>query len=361
MTTALVLLAAVAAGFAVYFSLRNRRSDSLHLLQQQLESLRGQFAEALAGQSRLMAGQMEAVARNVADSQRTVGDRLDSTARVVGEVQKSLGELGQSSQRIFEVGKDISGLQDLLRSPKMRGGLGEYFLQDLLSQVLPVAHYTLQHAFASGAVVDAAVRLGDRLVSVDAKFPLENFRRWAAGSDEERRALRKKFTADVKRHVDAVASKYILPDEGTYDFALMYIPAENVYYECIVKSEEPGEEASVLEYALKKRVVPVSPASFYAYLQAIVLGLNGMRVEENARRILDTLARLTGDLHRFAEDFDLVGKHLSNARLKHEDASRRLERVQEKLSSASRDGSSMGPADPGELPGGDPAVSPSKS
>jgi DNA recombination protein RmuC len=282
--------------------------------------------------------QLENVARQVSDSQRTVGDRLDTAARVVGQVQKSLGELGQASQRIFEVGKDISGLTDLLRSPKMRGGLGEYFLQDLLSQILPAAHFELQHGFKSGDVVDAVVRLGARLVPVDAKFPLENFRRFTeSAADDERRAWRKKFAGDVKRHVDAIAGKYILPDEGTYDFALMYIPAENVYYECVVKAEEAGDEAALMDYALKKRVVPVSPSSFYAYLQAIVLGLRGFQIEENARLIMQNLARLQGDVQRFSDDFELVGRHLSNAKTKHDDAARRLERVQDKLTSVAQE------------------------
>lgn len=316
-TIAAGALAAALVSLVLLF--RGRRADpALSLLQQQLEALRG-----------VMAQQLESMARQVADSQRSVGDRLDSTARVVGEVQRSLGELGQSSQRIFEVGKDIAGLQDLLRSPKLRGGLGEYFLGDLLAQILPAAHFSLQQTFASGVIVDAVIRLGDGLVPVDAKFPLENFRRVLESSEEDRRGARRKFLVDLKKHVDAIATKYILPDEGTYDFALMYIPAENVYYECVVKPEEG--ETSILDYALSRKVVPVSPSSFYAYLQAIVLGLRGLRVEENARRILDNLSRLSGDVRRFAEDFELVGRHLSNARTKHDDAARRLERVQDKL------------------------------
>ncbi len=335
------LLTAAAVGAAVFFALRSRPADpGLSLLQQQMEGLRGQVGQ-----------QLEAVARQVAESQRTVGDRLEGTARVVGEVQKSLGELGQASQRIFEVGKDISGLTDLLRSPKMRGGLGEYFLADLLAQILPAAHFSLQHAFKSGHTVDAVVRLGGRLVPVDAKFPLENFRKWTeAAAEEDRRAWRKKFAVDVKKHVDAIASKYILPDEGTYDFALMYIPAENVYYECVIKPEESMEEPALMDYALKKRVVPVSPASFYAYLQAIVLGLKGFQIEENARLIMQNLARLQGDVQRFADDFDLLGRHLSNAKTKHDDASRRLERVRDKLSSVAEENLLVSDPPPAVLP-----------
>jgi DNA recombination protein RmuC len=355
------------AGLAVFLFLQLQRrpgsSDGQALLQQQLESLRGQLAESLNSQSQSMNQQvhqmttqvnqrLEDVSRRVADSQRAVGDRLDNAARVVGEVQKSLGVLGEASARIFDVGKDIAGLQEILRAPKMRGGLGEYFLADLLGQILPLKHFRLQHTFKTGATVDAVISLGGKLVPVDSKFPLENFRRVIeAKTDEERKPLRKKFMVDVKKHIDAIATKYILPDEDTYDFALMYIPAENVYYEVIVKDEDADGEKSLTEYALKQRVVPVSPNSFYAYLQAIILGLRGFEIEENARTIMQNLGRLQGDFTRFREDFEVLGKHLSNTRGKYEEAEKRLTRVQEKLSSVSSEGELPAPQTPAaELP-----------
>jgi DNA recombination protein RmuC len=347
----LVLAFAVGAllGAAVWAWTRRKAppSDAMLLLQQQMEGLRHQLSESLSAQTRQVHQQLESVGRQVMDSQRTVGDRLDNASRVVGDLQKTLGSLGQASERIYEIGKDLSGLQEILRSPKLRGGLGEYFLGDLLAQILPARHFSLQHAFSSGAVVDAVIHLGDRLVPVDAKFPLENFRRvMEAPTDEERKPWVKKYAADVKKHVDSIAEKYILPDEGTYDFALMYIPAENVYYECVVKNEDMAE--SLGEYALKRRVVPVSPGSFYAYLQAILLGLKGLQVEENARRLLEGLSRLEGEVRRFADDFDTVGRHLTNARAKYDDAARRLERVQDKLQQASG-------ADAPALPSSSPA------
>jgi DNA recombination protein RmuC len=339
-TLVLVLLfAALAVAVAAAYVFGKSRAaarpgedQALSLLQQQLEGIRRQLADSLTAQTQTVHQQLESVSRQVMESQRTVGDRLDNAARVVGDVQKTLGSLGQASERIFEVGKDLAGLQDILRSPKLRGGLGEYFLGDLLGQILPAKHFELQYGFKGGAVVDAVVRLGERLVPVDAKFPLENFRRLVeAPNDEDRLAARKKFSADVKKHVDAIALKYILPDEGTYDFAFMYIPAENVYYECIIKDD--SESGALSEYALKRRVIPVSPASFYAYLQAILLGLKGLQVEENARTLLENLSRLEGDFRRFSEDFEMMGKHLSNARGKYDDAARRLEHFHEKLTS----------------------------
>lgn len=162
-------------------------------------------------------------------SQKTVGERLDHTAQVVGAVQGKLGELSQASMRILEVGKDIAGLQEILRAPKLRGGLGEILLGDLLAQMLPQANYHLQYEFRSKQKVDAVVKSGNQLVPVDAKSPLENFRKILGVSETEKTVARRQFVRDVKKHIDDIANKYILPDEGTYDFALMYIPAENVY------------------------------------------------------------------------------------------------------------------------------------
>jgi DNA recombination protein RmuC len=172
------------------------------------------------------------------------------------------------------------------------------------------------------------VRLGDGLVPVDAKFPLEDFRRLLeAADDDERARARKAFIARVRKHIDDIAVKYVLPDEGTYDFALMYVPAENVYYETIIRDEEPGLAA----YAMSRKVIPVSPNSFYGYLQALVLGLRGLRIEARAREVMGQLGRLGGDLARLREDFRLVGKHLGNATQAFGAADRRLDRLDAKL------------------------------
>jgi DNA recombination protein RmuC len=174
--------------------------------------------------------------------------------------------------------------------------------------------------------VDAVVKLGERLVPVDAKFSLENFQKMLDAQDEAgKTAYRKKFIQDVKNRIDEIAAKYILPAENTYDFALMYIPAENVYYEVIIKED-------LFSYGMSKKVVPVSPNTFYAYLQVICLGLKGLKVEENAKNILKSLSALNIDINKFKEDFDLLGSHLGNAGRKYEDSQKRLDRFQDKLS-----------------------------
>jgi DNA recombination protein RmuC len=337
--------------------LREKREDgSLQLMQQQIDQLRVQISQALDNGTRQVQQQLGQVLGHVNDrlkenaevlqqTQQSLGERLDNAARVVGNVQKSLGGLEEASRRIYEVGKDIASLQEILRAPKLRGGLGEFLLEDLLAQVLPADHFSAQYSFRSGEKADAVIKLGTSLVPVDAKFPLENFKRaLQAESDEERTRAKKQFTADVKKHIDAIAQKYILPDEGTYDFALMYIPAENVYYETIIKDESTAEK-SLSEYALSKRVIPVSPGSFYAYLQAIVLGLKGMKVEARAKEIIRYIGRLQGDFARFRDDFDLVGKHLGHAQSSFQSADKRIEQFGQKLLSAE-----IAPGDPATIP-----------
>jgi DNA recombination protein RmuC len=317
----------------------------LLLMQQQIDQLRLQFSQSLDNSTQSIQQQLGQLLGHVnqrlkenadvlGQTQQSLGERLDNAARVVGNVQRSLGGLEEANRKIYEVGKDIASLQEILRAPKLRGGFGEYFLEDLLAQILPAQHFSTQHGFRSGEKVDAVVKLGSSLVPVDAKFPLENFKRMLeAASDEEKSRARRQFIADVKKHIDAIAGKYILPDEGTYDFALMYIPAENVYYETIIK-DESSQERSLSHYALNKHVIPVSPNSLYAYLQAIVLGLKGMKVEDRAKEIIQYLSRLQGDFTKFRDEFALLGKHLGHAQSSFQSAERRLEQFDQRLLAA---------------------------
>lgn len=259
------------------------------------------------------------------DTHKTVGERLDSATKIFGDVQKSLGRLEETHKQIYEVSKDIASLQELLRAPKFRGEVGETLLGRLLEDILPKENIRLPHRFKSGDIVDAAIVIGQNLISIDAKFPLENFRRiQEVGSEEERKSLYRSFVRDVKVRVDEITSKYILPDEGTFDFALMYIPAEAVYYE-ISKDEELGA------YAKSKKIIFVSPNTFYAYLQAILYGLRGINIQRNIQKILSELGSLQLDFKKFQEDFDLMGSHLSNAAKKYNEARMKLGTLTDRL------------------------------
>ncbi len=255
----------------------------------------------------------------------------EGTVKAISDVYTRLGNLEESSHKIYEIGKEIGKLQDVLRAPKARGNFGELMLADLLGQIIPRDHFQLQYGFRNGARVDAVIVVGSHLVPIDAKFPLENFQRLlSAQTPEEKKKIRNEFLRDVKRHIDTIAERYIAPDEGTFDFALMYIPAENVYYE-VVASEEDREAPSLSSYAWAKRVVPVSPNTFYAYLQVILLGLRGLKMDHAAREIAESIAKMQGDFKRIVDDFETLGGHLKNAKGMHEKMQRGVDQFQTKL------------------------------
>ena len=301
------------------------------MMQQHVEALRADLRLSLQNITDNVNQQLSSVTQQIQSQTATVGSRLDTAARVIGDVQKNLGELGKATEEIKELGQSVSKLDELLRAPKLRGGLGEYLLEDLLKQVLPSEHFEMQYHFRNGTIVDAIVRTSDRLAAIDSKFPLENFRKMAsAATDPEKKVHQKAFVIDVKKHIDAIAEKYILPDEGTFPFALMYIPAENIYYEIIIK-DELSNGIGLYGYAIERRVVPVSPNSFYAYLQVIALGLRGLSIERSAHEILNTLTRLQGDIHKVRDAFDTVGSHIENARKKYDEAEKRLSNFEARL------------------------------
>ncbi|MFC1824570.1 DNA recombination protein RmuC [Thermodesulfobacteriota bacterium] len=276
----------------------------------------------------------------------------DNTTKSFGQIQSSLGRLTEASRHMEDVGKEISGLSDILRAPKLRGGIGELLLGDLLSQILSPDHFKLQYTYKSGERVDAIILLKAGKVPVDAKFPLESFQRMAAADEEGQKKHKREFMKAVKNHINSISQKYILPDEGTFDFALMYIPAENVYYETIIKDEGLEEEKSIMNHALEKKVIPVSPNSFYAYLQSIALGLRGLRIEKRAHEIMQQLARIENDFTRFKSEYSTLGGHMERARKKYEDTSKLLDRFEGKFIQARDPSVKIAPSDDREIESG---------
>ncbi|HZY10200.1 MAG TPA: DNA recombination protein RmuC [Bacteroidota bacterium] len=331
------LLLISAAGVIIFLTRKQHSQTSTDsaqsalLMQQHLESLRSDVRNSIQHLTENVNQQLSLVNQQIQSQTNTVGNRLDNAARVISDVQKNIGELATATQEIKELGQGVSKLEELLRAPKLRGGLGEFLLEDLLKQVLPSQHYEMQYHFRNGSVVDAIIRTSDRMVPIDSKFPLENFRKMLSTSNEtEKKGYQKAFYSDVKKHIDAIATKYILPDEGTFPFALMYIPAENIYYEVMIK-DESANGAGVYSYGISRKVIPVSPNSFYAYLQVISLGLRGLYIEQKAREILDVLSHLQGDVGRIRECFDTLGTHLDNARKKYEETDKRFSNFEGRL------------------------------
>jgi DNA recombination protein RmuC len=337
MTLVATLLVLLAGGMALALWLSRR--------------LGAQNAEA----SRVLGDVADGIDRRVAALETRVDRRLEgldgrllstqqSAGKTATDIVERLGKLDGTAAQMLARANDLARLEQALRPPKARGGVGEILLGNLLRDSLPPDAYRLQHTFRTGERVDAVIKV-DKLVPVDAKFPLDNFERLVDAGDEGDRTLHQKaFLRDVKTHVDAIASKYILPAEGTYDFALMYLPAESVYYELVCGS------GNAYSYALGKRVFPVSPTTLHAYLLVITLGLKGMQIEQHAQEVMAYCGQLGRDFERFRTDFEVVGKHIQNAQSKYGEADRRLDRLGARLERAADWQGAVDPADAHELP-----------
>ena len=237
---------------------------------------------------------------SIKSDRNALNNRLDSTFRLMAEVQKNVGELS-------EIGRGMKDMQEFLRSPKIRGNVGEQVLKELLSQMLPKQSFHMQYAFHSGEKVDAAIETTAGIIPIDSKFPMENYRKMISAKNEfDKKIATKDFARDIKYHVDSISRKYISPDEGTIDYALMYIPSEAVYYEIV-------NDADLFDYAGAHRVLPVSPTTFYAYLKAILMSFEGQKVEAKAKEILTSLRSIQKDYSKLEEAMELLQKHLNNS------------------------------------------------
>lgn len=319
----LVLIVLALAGFILSLLRKMKESED-----QRGDRKDAEIVSNISNQIQLLSGSVNAIQKSVDQRLGENTNRLDNASRSYSEVQKQLAHVQESVKQMHEVGKNISSLQDILRAPKLRGVMGEFLLENLLAQIFSHEHYEVQHTFKSGEKVDAVVRLKEYLVPIDSKFPLENFQKGSAAEADGREQYSKLFYSDVKKHVDSIAKKYILPDEGTVDFALMYIPAESVYHEIVSHS---FGEIKLFDYATRKRVIPVSPNTLYAYLSTIVMGLKGMKIEENAKFILENLKRLEIEFGKVRGDFLVLGTHLNNAAKKYGDTEKRLDKFENRL------------------------------
>jgi len=227
-------------------------------------------------------------------------------------LKKSFGDgfskIAQELGRVQEIGHTLRDFQDFLRSPKLRGGVGEQVLKDLLAEVLPKNNFQIPYQFRGGEIVDAIIKTKQGLIPIDSKFPLENFQKYLKAQGREKENCLKEFTRDIKKHIDDISRKYILPQEGTLDYAIMYVPAESVFSEITVN------EAELLEYAHNKKVLLVSPNTFYYFLKIIMMGLEGAKIEEATRKILEGLKAIQQESVKFGEELTILTGHIDDAK-----------------------------------------------
>jgi DNA recombination protein RmuC len=332
-SAAVFLLLGLALAAAVYLAVAGARAtgrldrllaetagtrEASESLDRRFEDLRRALEERVRG-----------VERSLAEGQKGLADHLGESGRMLKDVGEQMGRVFEASQKIQKLAGDVTRLEELLKPPKIRGTLGETFLEQALREALPPGSWQMPHRFSDGSLVDAAVRVKDRWIPVDSKFPLENFRRAREIEDEvERRKARTAFGNDVRKHADSIRRKYIRPAEGTCDYAFMYVPAEAVYAEMV----SDGEEKALADSCVEMRVFPVSPRLLYAYLATVAMVLRGEELQENAREVLQRLAELERLWDRAEEPFLKVRAHMNNAQKQYEEAAAALNRFAARLS-----------------------------
>lgn len=286
----ILLLVLVILGFSLIIYFLNKKSSANDSLTQWLSSMQ-----------KSLDATNQNITANLQNSTTAMNQRLDKAAQIIGEVGKEVGQMA-------EIGRSMKDLQDFLRSPKLRGNIGEQVLKDLISQMFPKQSYQLQYTFHSGETVDAVIKTANGLIPIDSKFPMENFKKlMSSPSDSEKEPAKKDFARDVKKHITDIAKKYILTNEGTIDYALMYIPSEPVYYEIMSNNPE------LADYAHNLRILPVSPSTFYAYLRAILMSFEGQKIASEAKQILQSLRAIQTDATKFNVNLNLLSRHLTNA------------------------------------------------
>ena len=306
METALIITITLLIGFGITLFVLNKKLTQLQkqqsdpALMEWLKTMQISLERTNTTLNDAMRSNSNQMIQTLQENSKQLHARLDTAASVIREVGKEVGEMS-------EIGRSMKELQEFLKSPKLRGNIGEEVLKDLIGQLFPKNSFHLQYQFKSGEKVDAAIQTDAGILPIDSKFPMENFLRYSKSeTEEEKDSAKKEFGRDVKKHIDSIAKKYILPQEGTMDFALMYIPSESVYYELCNMSE-------ILDYARRCRVYLVSPSTLYAHLQTILLSFEGKKIETRSKEVFRLLRSLQTDFSKVQDNMGILGKHITNA------------------------------------------------
>lgn len=325
MSELLIILLVILLSFGLLFFVINKKLSDLKKPQEDkalVEWLKT-MQQSLEVTNRTINDSMQAnsthMVRTLQENSKQLNERLDKAAAVMRDVGKEVGEMS-------EIGRSMRELQDFLKSPKLRGNIGEQVLTDLITQIFPKNSFHLQYQFKTGDKVDAAIKTDGGILPIDSKFPMENFQKLSkAQTEDDIKLYRKEFAKDIKHHIDAIAKKYILPDEGTMDFALMYVPSETVFYELCNMDE-------VMDYARKQRIYVVSPSTLYAHLQTILLSFEGKKIEAQSREVFRLLRALQNDYVKVNESLDTLGKHIGNASNQYMNVNKGFNTLGQKLS-----------------------------
>lgn len=312
------------AGFVVLIVFVNRKLSSVNKQQtdqslvEWLKTMQGSLEKTNKTLNEALSSNSHTMVRTLQENSKQLNERLDKAAEVIRDVGKEVGQMS-------EIGRSMKELQDFLKSPKLRGNIGEEVLKDLIGQMFPKNSFLLQYQFKSGERVDAAIKTDAGILPIDSKFPMENFQRMVKAETEiEKESFRKEFSRDIKKHIDAISKKYILPDEGTMDFALMYVPSESVFYELCNMQD-------VMNYARKSRVYVVSPSTLYAHLQTILLSFEGKKIETKSKEVFKLLRGLEIDHEKVQENMGVLGRHLTNATAQYANVSTGITQLGTKL------------------------------
>jgi len=271
-------------------------------LSSQNDKVISQLSENVQGIQKIVQNQMQGMQGSMNETTKSMNERLDNAAKVIGALKHELGGMK-------EIGRSINDFQAFLKSPKIRGNLGEQVLYDALDQVFSDNQYSRQYKFTEGKIVDAVLKTSAGIIPIDSKFPMDAYKRYveATAEDAEKIAL-KEFTNAVRKHIRDISSKYILPQEGTVNFAVMYVPSEAVYYEITIQNDELNS------YAQGLNVMVTSPNTFHNFLHIVLMGMERTRLQEQAQRIWEILKGVQKETEKFGEKMSVLSRHVTNAK-----------------------------------------------
>lgn len=333
-----LIFALMIVAVALLFSFRKKSNSSEtgekdHLFLDLLEKVREEVKNSNSQNRLEIQNRLDKIydqmSHNINKSHETIQQQFNQSAQIIKDVTTRMTELGETNKQIVNFAEQMKSLENILKNPKQRGILGEYFLETLLSNVFQPGQYKMQYQFPDGNIVDAAIFFNDKIIPIDAKFSLEKYNKIMDEKDSQRRKqLEKEFKQDIKDRIDET-SKYIDSKNNTTEFAFMFIPAEGIYYNLLIYKIGTIEvnTADLIEYAFRKHVIIVSPTSFYAYLETVIHGLKALKMEKSVKEILNRVSDLSKHLNAFETHYTKIGNSLSTTVNMYNNASKEYKKI----------------------------------